>query len=237
MVRDNSDVLYIDGSIPTTIRGYEFDIELRENAKPFSAMAPRLSLEKQRKEQYHIKKAMEMGHLTTPTPAELGQWTALAHVVYKKDDPMGRMIVDFRMLNKSTIAQPISLQNVQDKVRRLAHYHYKAMFDAVYGFNQISASATARKILQIQTSLGIKQYTVLPFGVVNGPSLFQGMMLEVFQDEMAGSLSKHDSNLDIHMDDGSLGSGTSGDDDLDFQNHLNALTAVFATARKSGLKS
>ena len=102
---------------------------------------------------------------------------------------MGRMIVGFRMLNKSAVVQAIILQNVQDKVRRLAYYRYKVLMDAVHGFNQTSASIAARTILQIRSSLGIKQYTVLPFGVVNGPSLFQGMMLEVYQEDMAGSLT------------------------------------------------
>jgi hypothetical protein len=182
MVNANADVFYVDGAEPTTVADYEFDVQLKDNVKPFSAKAPRLSPEQQRKEQHHIKKAMDLGHLVTPNASMLGPWTAPVHVVYKKGDPLGRLIVDFRMLNKSPIEQPISLQNVQDKVRRLAGYRYKAVFDAVHGFNQINASKEAQQKLQIQTSLGIKQYTVLPFGVTNG----QGMMWDVFSGRDVG---------------------------------------------------
>ena len=144
------------------MKNYVFDPQLREDARPFSARAPKLSPEQQRKERHHVQKSLDAGHLKTPMPKELGPWTAPAHIVFKKDDPNGRFIVDFRMLNKSTIAMPISLTDVRDKVRRLAALAYKSMLDAAHGFNQIEANKESQQKLQIQASLGIKQYTVLP---------------------------------------------------------------------------
>ena len=105
LVYDNADVFYTDSAEPMTVKNYSFDLQLREGAKPYSATAPMLSPEQQRKEQHHFQKSLDMKHFVTPSLQKLGPWTAPARIVYKKDDPNGRLIMDFRMLNKSTILQ------------------------------------------------------------------------------------------------------------------------------------
>jgi hypothetical protein len=220
-------------------------VQLHEGAKPVKAPLPRYSAEQAKKEQHHIKSAMDMGHLITPEPEDIGPWATATHVVFKKDSDWGRLICDFRALNKATIPMPISISDVRDQVRNVAQKLWKSLFDALHGFNQISASKSARKLLQIQSSLGLKQWSVMPFGVINGPSVYQNMMQQVFAKYMSGTDEKWqtlDSSLSFFMDDGCLGTGdidlckNLNEGNKSFERHIEALDLVMSCARGHRLR-
>ena len=97
-----SDTLVVDGAPLGVIDGYEFDIELEPNDRPVRHQLPKSSQREMEKEQHHIKKAEALGHLRIPTDAQKSEWSTRTHVVYKKDDEMGRWICDFRPLNAVT---------------------------------------------------------------------------------------------------------------------------------------
>ena len=80
------------------------------------------------------------------------------------------------------------------------------MFDAWAGFNQVAASERAARRMQITTSQGLRQWVVMPFGVTNGPSCFQGIMMDHFG-PLAEPLKAHRATLSFFFDDGALGSG------------------------------
>ena len=244
-VARNAETFYIEGAKPTTVLGFEFDVQLHEGAKPVKAPLPRYSAEQAKKEQHHIKSAMDMGHLITPEPEDIGPWATATHVVFKKDSDWGRLICDFRALNKATIPMPISISDVRDQVRNVAQKLWKSLFDALHGFNQISASKSARKLLQIQSSLGLKQWSVMPFGVINGPSVYQNMMQQVFAKYMSGTDEKWqtlDSSLSFFMDDGCLGTGdidlckNLNEGNKSFERHIEALDLVMSCARGHRLR-
>ena len=54
------------------------------------------------------------------------------------------------------------------------------MFDAWAGFNQVAATERAKRAMQINTAVGLRQWEVMPFGATNGPSCFQGIMIDHF---------------------------------------------------------
>ena len=127
--------------------------------------------------------------------------------------------------------------------------------DAWSGFNQMCASERASRLLQIFTSKGVRQWTVLPFGVTNGPPYFQEMMLDLYGGSTRGlpsllnnSMSDLEAYLDIFIDDIQLGTG----DALDhraweqeqladkpgdgFHQHLAALRRLLDRARVACLR-
>ena len=114
-------------------------------------------------------------------------WATRTHVVSKKDDVWGRWICDFRPLNRVSKKRMTALGDVCSKTRALAAKHWKTGLDAWSGFNQMSATERARRLMQIITSFGVRQWVVLPFGVTNGPSYFQEFMLDLFGGHGAGS--------------------------------------------------
>ena len=87
----------------TTISKYVYDMELQPGAQPVRHQLPRMSPQQMEKEAYHLDKAEKLGHLRTPDAFQVGEWSTRTHIVFKKDDPNGRWICDFRFLNKATI--------------------------------------------------------------------------------------------------------------------------------------
>ena len=127
---------------------------------------------------------------------------------------MGRWICDFRPLNAVTRKRPTPIGEVFAKTRLLAGRRWKSGLDAWSGFNQMRASERASRLLQIITSKGVRQWTVLPFGVTNGPPYFQEMMLDLYGGSTRGlpsllnnSMSDLEAYLDIFIDDIQLGTG------------------------------
>ena len=234
--------LHIEGAPSSTLSGPVFDIELIPNAKPVKHNLPKYSEEQKRKEKYHVDKAELLGHLRTPTQEQLSEWSTRTHCVYKKDDVMGRWICDLRDVNRSTIKTPIVLSDSHTLVRLLAHKKFKATFDAWAGFNQIKATDRASRRMQITTSLGLRQWTVMPFGVTNGPSCFQGIMMDHFVPLKVPLEKECNASLNFFFDDGALGSGTYTDPDSDddatngFDEHLRALGLVFKKSAEINLR-
>ena len=215
-----------------------------------------MSLREVEKEQYHITKAETLGHLRVPRDDQKSEWSTRTHVVFKKDDEMGRWICDFRPLNAVTKKRPTPIGDVFAKTRLLAGRRWKSGLDAWSSFNQMQASERAKRLLQIITSKGVRQWTVLPFGVTNGPPYFQEMMLDLYGGHTSGlpsllsnSMSDLEAYLDIFIDDVQLGTGDaldhdawardqdeSNDDDDGFHQHLKALERVLARARTAQLR-
>ena len=232
--------LWIDGAPSSTLSGPVFDVELESGARPVKHALPKYSEEQKKKEAYHVDKAEKLGHLRTPAQHERSEWATRTHTVWKRDDPMGRWICDFRDLNKATVKTPIVIGDSHDIVRSLSLKRWKTMFDAWAGFNQVAATERAKRAMQITTSLGLRQWTVMPFGVTNGPSCFQGIMVDHFtpiKEELATSFN---ASLDFFFDDGAVGSGDWNSppeqEEMTFEQHLDALDCVFKRAAKIDLR-
>ena len=130
VVRKWSRCLVIDGAEPTTVKGYEFDIELMPDARPVRHQLPKMSPHQIAREKYHVQKAERLGHLRAPTDAQKSEWATRTHIVGKKDDPNGRWICDFRPLNRTTVKRSTALGDVFSKTRSLASKKWKSGLDA-----------------------------------------------------------------------------------------------------------
>ena len=95
--------------------------------------------------------------------------------------------------------------------------------------------------MQITTSVGLRQWEVMPFGVTNGPSCFQGIMMDHFN-QLAKELEELEAAIKFFFDDGACGSGDwnlpDSDDDAanGFDQHLQALDVVFRHAAVINLR-
>ena len=130
LVLKYSSSFVIDGVVPTTILGYEFDIELKPGTAAVRHQLPKMSPEAIRREQNHIDKEEQLGHLRAPTDAQKSDWATRTHIVSKKGDPDGRWICDFRPLNRSTEKRSTALGDVYSKTRLLASKLWKSGLDA-----------------------------------------------------------------------------------------------------------
>ena len=255
MVMRYSHTIVIDGVVPSTVDGYEFDIELQPGAEAVRHQLPKMSPQMVEREKYHVEKEMKLGHLRVPTDEQKSDWATRTHIVSKKDDPMGRWICDFRPLNRVTKKRMTAIGDVFSKTRSLASKKWKSGLDAWSGFNQLNATERARRYMQIITSLGMRQWTVLAFGVTNGPSYFQEFMLNLYggvgstingplPDMTGATMIELDSILEVWIDDIQLGSGTldlskvetEAEEEAGFRTHLVALERVLARAATANLR-
>ena len=255
LVKDHSEVFVIEGVVPTTVSGYEFDIELEPGAKPVRQQLPKLAPQSVAKERYHVLKEEQLGHLRVPGDEAKSDWATRTHVVSKKGDPNGRWICDFRPLNRVSVKRCTAIGDVFSKIRPLASKRWKSGLDAQSGFNPLKATERASRLLQIITTFGVRQWTVLPFGATNGPSCFQVFMLTLYggskhgPDMLGESVSDLDAIKEVWIDGVQLGSGTLDDkiarekDDLDsndgsdgFDQHFEALGRVLKRASLAKLR-
>ena len=172
LILEYSDTFVVDGAPIGVIDGYEFDIELESNVRPVRHQLPKMSQREMEKEQHHITKAEALSHLRIPTDAQKSEWSTRTHVVYKKDDEMGRWICDFRPLNAVTRKRPTPIGDVFAKTRLLAGRRWNSGLDAWSVFNQMRASERASRLLRIIASKGVRHSTLIPFRVTNGPPFF-----------------------------------------------------------------
>jgi len=248
--------LVVDGVEASCVTGYLFDIELKPGAQPVRHQLPKLAPLEQTNERHHVRKGEGLGHLRVPTDAQKSEWATRTHIVKKKDDPMGRWICDFRPLNRVTVKRMTPLGDVFTKTRTLASRRWKSGLDAWSGFNQMRATERAQRYMQIITSKGLRQWTVLPFGVTNGPSYFQEFMLHLYSgqnssgssdaspaqsvDLLTEGLADVEGILEIWVDDVQVGTGLAlGPDDdgeAGFDQHLIAISRVLERAEVANLR-
>lgn len=84
--------------------------------------------------------------------------------------------MDYRHLNNVTIKDEYPLPRVDDCLDSLADAKWFGSMDLNSGFWQIAMSPENRDKTAFNTSLGLYQFTVMPFGLANSPSTFERLM-------------------------------------------------------------
>ena len=107
-------------------------------------------------------------------------WSAQAFLVPKPADKSGvkkwRLVVDYRYLNVHTRDDPFPLPLIENLVQRQLFNRLWSVFDLQDGFHQMHLAEESRYLTAFQTPWGSFQWTVLPMGVKNGPSMFQRLI-------------------------------------------------------------
>lgn len=150
-----------------------------------------------------------------------GPWSSPPLYAPKKTGEL-RFCVNYRDLNKKTIGDVYPLPNISDMMDVMSGAKYFSILDATSGYWQISIKKKDRPKTGFTTREGLFQFTVVPFGLKNAPSLFQRVMNSIF----TGLLWKC---CLLYMDDLLVFSKT-------FEEHIEALEKVFQRAKDRNLK-
>ena len=107
-------------------------------------------------------------------------WNFPMVLVQKKPEPgqpppRPRMCIDFRALNRVLRIQSFPLPLIEDILGNLRGSTYYSTLDLRSGFHQIPLSEDSIPKTAFSCFKGKFEFTVLPFGVANAPSLFQAM--------------------------------------------------------------
>lgn len=99
-----------------------------------------------------------------------------------KPDGNRRFCVDFRRLNDQTEKDVYPMPSIEESLNRLSKCNFFSTLDLVSGFWQIPLDPNSKHKTAFQFEGELYQFTVMPFGVCNGPASFQRLMNEVLQD-------------------------------------------------------
>ncbi|KAK9703421.1 Reverse transcriptase (RNA-dependent DNA polymerase) [Popillia japonica] len=142
-------------------------------------------------------------------------------VLVRKRDGIERMCVDYRRLNAVTKRERVPMMNIDEQLDKLANNKYFTVLDLASGYYQIPIAKECRHLTSFVTTDGQYEFNRLPFGLVNGPSVFSRLMSVIS--------AKLPSNfVSVYMDDLLIPS-------VSVEDGLNKLKIVLDLLQKEGL--
>lgn len=102
-------------------------------------------------------------------------------LLVKKKDGSDRMCVDYRALNKLLEKDRYPLPLIEDQIDRLGKAKYFISIDMKNGFHQIPVSPESVKYTAFVTPSGHYEFLKMPFGICNGPPVFQRAITKAVQ--------------------------------------------------------
>lgn len=94
-------------------------------------------------------------------------------ILVKKKDGTDRLCIDYRSLNKIIERDPYPLPLIEDQIDKLGKAKFYISIDMKNGFYQIPISKDSSKYTAFSTSDGHYEFIKMPFGICNGPAVFQ----------------------------------------------------------------
>lgn len=151
----------------------------------------------------------------------ISPWSSPVVPVIKSDKSI-RLCVDYRKLNKVTIADRFPMANLADSVFGLHGVKYFTCLDLVRGYYQLPLHEDSKKFTAFSTAYGHWQFKRLSFGLKNAPAVFQREMQRILKEFPKCKVI-------VYIDD-ILILGNS------FEEHMRLVDRVLALFRKYGLK-
>ena len=168
---------------------YDHKIELEPGTTPpFEPIYP-LSESELGVLRKYLDKMLASGKIVRSTlPA-----AALILFVPKPDGTL-RLCIDYRGLNKITIKNRYPLPLMNELRDRLGKARYFTKLDLKNGFYLLRIAKGDEWKTAFRYRYGLYEYTVMPFGLCNAPSMFQSMINDVFHDLL-------DEGVVVYLDD------------------------------------
>ncbi|CAF4630864.1 unnamed protein product [Rotaria socialis] len=109
-------------------------------------------------------------------------YAAPAFIVPRKDNHPGRLVVDYRALNKITVPDASPLPHTEDLLQELGEgYKYFSRLDLKSGYHQFRLPPADRPKTAFVVSQDHYEFRVLSMGPQNAPAAFQKIMSKLMQ--------------------------------------------------------
>ncbi|GJE95785.1 hypothetical protein PsYK624_119730 [Phanerochaete sordida] len=107
----------------------------------------------------------------------ISPWSAPVVIAYRNGKP--RFCVDYRKLNAQTVSDEFPIPRQSEILAALSGAQVLSSLDALAGFTQMEFEKSEREKTAFRTHLGLFQFKRMPFGLKNGPSIFQRTMQSI----------------------------------------------------------
>ena len=202
--------------LPPHREGIDMEIKLEEGSKPTWSGLYQMSLDELNRLKEELERLLEVGHIRKSVSA-FG-----APLFWVKQGEKYRLVFDFRALNKVTIKDRTALPNMRELMDRLSSCKYFSKLDLQRGFNQIRVKDEDCHKLAFRTKYGHFEWTVMPFGPTNSPSVFQSAMNGILMEYI-------DDFVFVYIDDILIASATE-------EEHIEHITKVLERLRINKFK-
>lgn len=125
---------------------------------------------------------------------------ALELVLVLKANGKWRVCVDFRALNKVTTPDKYPIPRAADLLKAVKGSKYFVALDQRWGYWQIPLEESSCKYTAFRCPLGLFEFVVMPFGLINAPATFQRFMDNTFGDLRYKGVLTYIDDILIHGD-------------------------------------
>lgn len=146
-------------------------------------------------------------------------WSSSVVTVRKKDGGI-RICIDFRAVNAITVADPYQMPLIEEILDRLATAKFISKVDLNKGFHQIPVEVGDKPKTAFCTPWGKFHFNFMPFGLRNGPAVFQRLMDQILHKDKEWSY--------VYIDDIAIFSE-------DWSTHCKDIAHVLQSLREAGL--
>ena len=109
-----------------------------------------------------------------------------------------RLCIDYRGINKITVPNRYPLPNMDELKDRVRGSRYFSKIDLKNGYHLIRIKEGDEWKTAFRCRYGLFEYTVMPFGLINAPATFQGMINHIFRDMLDQGTIAFMDDISVH---------------------------------------
>ena len=182
----------------------EHHLPIKEGFKPHRQPARRMAPHILPKVKDEIDRMLKAKFIR---PCQYTEWLSNIVSVTKKNGKT-RICIDFRNLNKATPKDQYPLPMTDMLIDATCGHEIMSFMDGHSGYNQIfiAEEDISKTAFRCPGNIGIFEWIVMPFGLINAGATYQKAMNDIFHDMIGGFMEVYvddivvKSSLDVHLD-------------------------------------